>query len=208
MADLSQEDENLFQRFTGLTTTDDNSALITLPHSTTSSVDWSMCLLARVVSNRNAQDSHLLSQMLRAWEADPLTTICVVAKNYFLFEFSDPKDVAKALSKSPWSFRGDLVAVHRVKSHADLFPEFVEIIAIWMHLFNVPLNAFTQDGLILIAGDLGTVLTYPTEGYIGGKLKRLLTFVCFVAGLGMTSRIVMMWHASPFSSKTRHTLPG
>lgn len=38
-----------------------------------------------------------------------------------------------------------------------------------MQLFHVPLNAFSDEGLILLGKEVGVPVSRPVEGYVGGK---------------------------------------
>lgn len=107
--------------------------------------------------------------MLKAWGADPRTGVQSVAKNCFLVQFYDPLDMETALTTGPWTFRGDLVAFHSVTSHEELQPSTVRFAQLWVQLFNLPINAFSDEGILLVAQKVGTPLSMPFEGYVGGK---------------------------------------
>lgn len=169
MADFSKEDEELIQRFIGLQTSDTHSLPIALPASATSSCDWSLCLLEKVISNRTALESHFQMAMKNAWDAQPGTEFSSVAKNCFLIQFCDENDRITALSGGPWTFRGDLVAFAQVTSQLDLTPSHIGHANLCVQLFNIPVNAFTEEGLLRIGNEVGNPISAPLEGFVGGR---------------------------------------
>lgn len=169
MADFTKEDEELIAKFIGLHTEEKNGKALSMPAASTSLVDWSLCLLARVVSDKTALEDPFQRAMRNAWSADPDTIFSTVAKNCFLIQFPTPEGLANAISKGPWTFRGDLVALNRVSSQLDLAPVHVRFSALWVQLFNVPPYAFTEEGLVSVGREIGKPLSRPFEGYVGGK---------------------------------------
>lgn len=169
MTSITEEDEALIQRFIGLHTEDSQGPSLRVPNSATSSTDWSRCLLSRVVSDRTAIESQFQVAMMKAWDADPKTVFRSVTKNAFLIEFHDPIDLQTAIHQGPWTFKGELVALKMVSSHADVKPSEITQAALWVQLFNVPLNAFSEEGLILLGKEVGKPISRPIEGYVGGK---------------------------------------
>lgn len=169
MASITEEDEALIQRFIGLHTNDSSSPALKMPSGATSSTDWSRCLLSRIISNRVAIESQFQQAMMKAWDADPNTSFKSVAKNTFLLEFTDLLDLQTALNGGPWTFKGDLVAFKLVKSHEEFKPSEIKEASLWVQLFHVPLNAFSDEGLILLGKEVGVPVSRPVEGYVGGK---------------------------------------
>lgn len=169
MSDFTKEDEELIQHFIGLQTEDTQGEAMIVPVSTTNTCDWGMCLLARVVSNRTAMDSPFQMAMKNAWNAHSDTLIRPVAKNCFLIKFCDAKDRLTALTRGPWTFRGDLVAVSQVASQLDLIPSHVRYATLWVQLFNIPLNAFIEEGLLMVRRKVRAPLSAPMGGFVGGR---------------------------------------
>lgn len=169
MAGLTEEDEALIQHFIGLHTEDSQGPAIRVPLGATTNTDWSLCLLSRVISDRTAIESQLQMAMMKAWDADPKTKVSSVAKNTFLFEFADPPDLQRALHGGPWTFKGDLVAFRTVKSHEELHSPDFKRAQLWVQFFNIPLNAFAEEGLLILGSEVGIPVSRPVEGFVEGK---------------------------------------
>lgn len=106
--------------------------------------------------------------MIRAWKADPATSFKPMGKNTFLVEFDNEKDLETALLRGPWTFRGDLVAIKKVNSNISLNPDALTTSELWVQLYNAPLN-LTNEGLELLAKEVGKPVTWPMEGQVGGR---------------------------------------
>lgn len=169
MANFTDDDEALIQKFIGLQTQELTAPIAIVPHNATSSTNWEECLLLKVVTDRRVIDTHFADAMLTAWGADPDTKFRQVAQNCFLVEFCSEEDRYKASLKGPWTFRGDLVATRKVSSFLDLNPNHISLANIWFQFYNVPLGAFTEEGLLLIGEQLGTPVSPAIEGFVNGK---------------------------------------
>lgn len=180
MASLTKADEELIQRFIGLSTKDEDSVAIAVPDSAVTSTDWSLCLLARVITNRTVLDQPFYKTMMRAWGADSTTKVKAVNRNCYLIEFSNEVDMQQALLSGPWVYRRDLVALKQVNSYADLRPSFIEHTDVWVQFHNVPVNALTPEGVDIMVRQVGTPLLPPIEVFSQGRIhirSRLLISV-------------------------------
>lgn len=110
MANFSDADEALIMRFAGLQTGEVPPTSVQVPLHAASSTDWSLCVFAKVISDRTSMDSNFIRTMQRAWGVDPCTVIRPIAKNCYLVELCNDKDKAKVLSGGVWTYQGDLVA--------------------------------------------------------------------------------------------------
>lgn len=178
MANISQEDEALIQRFVGLSTGDSPTTLIKLPQSAVTSTDWECSLLVKIVTDRTVIDNTFASNMLIAWKVDPTTVFRPVMRNLYLVEFISQQDMYAVTLGGPWSYRGDLVAFRKVTSQADLHPEHIGFANLWVQFFNLPVNSLTEEGLDILANELGTRVSPPVDGFVNGtrftKLKSWL----------------------------------
>lgn len=169
MSNLSKEDEALIEKFIGLSTQQQQGTIVSVPSHATSSSTWERCLLVKIITDRTVLEQPFFSAMLKAWGADPAKTITPVERNCFLLECTNETDLNKAIFGGPWSYRGDMVTMKQVLSPNDLKANTLDTIDIWVQLYNVPVHAFTTDGLGLIAGKIGTPLSLPSEGFVMGK---------------------------------------
>lgn len=114
-------------------------------------------------------DSSFSSWMIKSWGSDPGTGFKQVTKGFYLVEFVSVDEKNKVHSGGPWGFRGDIVATRLVSSHLDLSPDRFEYVDLWVHFYNVPINAVNEEGLDMIGEEVGTPVSLPIEGFSGGR---------------------------------------
>lgn len=169
MANITPEDEALIQRFVGLTTAEEALTPVNLPLSAATSTNWEYTLLVRIISDRTVMDNQFISNMLIAWKVHPDTIFRPVMRNLYLIEFVNQEDLYSVSLGGPWTYRGDLVAPRRVSSQADLHPSHIVLANLWVQFFNLPVNSLTEEGLDILAGELGTRVSPPVDGFLNGK---------------------------------------
>lgn len=135
-----------------------------------SSTDWTLCVLAKVISDRVSMDSNFIRTMQRAWGVDPCTVIRPITKNCYLVELCSEKDKAKVLSGGVWTYQGDLVATRSVGSHKDLSPEHIQEANVWVQFYNLPVNSLNEEGLAILASTVGKPAS-PTVDAVHGFLN-------------------------------------
>ncbi|XP_078163497.1 uncharacterized protein LOC144558529 [Carex rostrata] len=169
MTSFTEDEEAFIQQFIGLSTLDGASEIVAVPKKATSSTNWALCLLARIVTDRTVLDGPFAKSMVYAWGVDPATSIRKVEKNCYLIEFNDVDDLNSALLGGPWTYRGDLVALRQVTADLDLKASLVESAAIWVLFLNLPVNDFKDEGIQVIGQAIGTPVSAPIKGFIHGK---------------------------------------
>lgn len=169
MAALSPEDEALIQRFIDLTTNDEQGEVLTMPLHAATVIDWSRCLLAKVLTVRTVLDSPFSTWMIKAWGADPQTTFTPVSKACYLVEFASKEEMHRVYVLGPWAYRGDIVITLKVSSQEDLNPDRFKFVDLWVQIYNIPINAVTEEGLDIIGAKIGVPVSLPVEGFSGGR---------------------------------------
>lgn len=168
--EFTDADEALISKFIGLQTGENAAPKLKVPQSATTSTSWDLSLLLRVITDKTVLDGPFSSTMMLAWDVDPETIIRPVTKNLYLAEFTSEADLYKVSLGGPWTYRGDLVAHRRVFSHADLKASHIGFAHLWVQFHNLPVNCLTEEGIHLIAGELGTPVSPPVEGFVNGRL--------------------------------------
>lgn len=126
MSTFTDEDETLIQKFIGLQISNNTTPKVLIPYGVASSIAWDLCMMAKIVTNKSVMDGPFSTVMIQAWGTDPGTLFEGVARNSYLIEFKNEKDMCKAITGGPWTFRGDLVATKKVNSHLDLHPNYID----------------------------------------------------------------------------------
>lgn len=180
MAGITLEDEALIQKFIGLQTDDQLNPIFQLPKQATTATNWNLSILAKIVTTRTVQDAPFSSAMITAWRADPATVLRPIGRNCYHIEFTNDEDAEVAIRGGPWTFRGDLVAIRKANSQADLNPNHINRAELWVQFYHIPVNQINEEGVLIIAGKIGMPVSLPIEGYVGGKrfikVKIILAF--------------------------------
>lgn len=169
MAGMTKEDEALIEKFIGLSTEDANATAIIVPQHAASSTNWDKCLLVRVLADRPVQEGPFIQTMIGVWNVDPSTTARQIARNCYLVEFEEVEDRVRVQNGGPWLFRGDLVASSQVKSQKDLNLMQVSHAAVWVQFHNLPVNSLTEEGLMIMAQEVGTPVSSPVHCSFNGR---------------------------------------
>ncbi|GJW67233.1 cytokinin dehydrogenase 3-like protein [Tanacetum coccineum] len=76
----------------------------------------------------------------------------------FSFQFSSMDGLDAMLENGPWFIRNNPLILKKWYSDENLLKEDVSTIPVWVKLHGVPVTAFSEDGLSVIATKLGTSL--------------------------------------------------
>ncbi|GKE76103.1 putative reverse transcriptase domain-containing protein, partial [Tanacetum coccineum] len=77
----------------------------------------------------------------------------------FSFQFSFIDRFDAMLENGPWFIRNNLLILKKWHPDENLLKEDVSTVPVWVKLHDVPVTAFSEDGLSAIATKLGTPLT-------------------------------------------------
>ncbi|XP_078163521.1 uncharacterized protein LOC144558551 [Carex rostrata] len=178
MSFFTKEDEELIEKFIGLSTANHQCPVVNIPTSATTSTDWGRCILAKVITDRVVQDGPFAAAMINVWGADPTTIIRPVARKCYVIELNNEEDLDKALMGGLWTYRGDVVATKQVFSQLELKLELVGYVDAWVQLYNIPFNCLNEEGIQVVARAIGTSVSAPVQGFVNGhhfvKVKIML----------------------------------
>ena len=88
------------------------------------------------------------------------------AKGFFFFKFATEKGMEDVLENGPWMVRTVPIILNKWSSTARLTKENRKSVPVWVKMHDVPITAFTTDGLSVIATKVGNPLM--THG-VGAK---------------------------------------
>ena len=142
---------------------DSKAPVVKIPKHATTSTDWDLSILARIVTDRTTQDGPFIDAMCRAWQADPETKFHQVSKNCYLIEFTQPEEMEKALFGGVWTFKGDLVALKKVSSNSNLSTTYIQAADIWVQFFGLPIQCLTDEGVQIMSKELGVPVSHHSE---------------------------------------------
>lgn len=75
---------------------------------------------------------------------------------FFFFKFSDDSDINAVLEEGPWLIRNVPIFLNIWNLSVVLKKDEVTKVAVWVKIHNVPIVAYTDDGLSMIATKIGT----------------------------------------------------
>ncbi|XP_021996266.1 uncharacterized protein LOC110893467 [Helianthus annuus] len=78
------------------------------------------------------------------------------AKGFFFFKFNTNEGLKQLLEDGPWTIRNVPIILKEWAPSVMVEKEDIKVILVWVKLHEVPLEAFTEDGLSLIASRIGT----------------------------------------------------
>jgi Domain of unknown function (DUF4283) len=186
--DLSNDE--LIQRFSNLAAVDSpqQAGPIHLPSHAFTARNWNLCAVARVISDRVAIDTQFVEIMTRVWRMGPAGSITPIERNTYLIQFASTEEMQTTLDKGSWSYKTDIVALRPAHAPGDLTADYVQSLEIWVQLHQLPPEALTTEGIGIMMGSLGTLLSEVSEFFYNGK-KVYKAKVLFPLGQPLTDRI-------------------
>lgn len=124
-------DEEFVARFAALNSGTSESQPIQLFQHEISTRDWSACALARVVTDKTMNSSQFSSIMMKAWGADPETTVTILTRDIFLVQFVNSDELQRIVNCGIWTYRGDAVVMRAARSETDIAVPRVTHMEVW-----------------------------------------------------------------------------
>ncbi|XP_022014922.1 uncharacterized protein LOC110914438 [Helianthus annuus] len=78
------------------------------------------------------------------------------AHGFFFFKFNSKEGMEKVMENGPWLIRNLPIILNIWKPSTKLVKEDIKSVPIWTKLHDVPIAAFSEDGLSMIATNVGT----------------------------------------------------
>lgn len=89
------------------------------------------------------------------WSKFGLQRVMMNADGFFFFKFNDKTGMLKVLEGGPWIIRSMPIFLNAWTPTAKLKKEDIKEVVVWVKIHNVPIAAYTDDGLSLLATKLG-----------------------------------------------------
>jgi len=90
------------------------------------------------------------------WKKYGLQKCMMNANGFFFFKFTDHKGMLDVLEGGPWLIRSKPVFLNTWSPTSVLKKEDIKKVAVWVKLHDVPLAAYTDDGLSMLASRIGS----------------------------------------------------
>ncbi|KAI3797691.1 hypothetical protein L1987_32954 [Smallanthus sonchifolius] len=89
------------------------------------------------------------------WAKYGLIRLMMNAKGFFFFKFKTKKGLELLLEDGPWMIRNVPIILNEWSPSVTVVKEDITAIPVWVKMHEVPLVAFTEDGLSLLASKVG-----------------------------------------------------
>ncbi|XP_021996194.1 uncharacterized protein LOC110893391 [Helianthus annuus] len=91
----------------------------------------------------------------KRWEKYGLQKCMMNGKGFFFFKFNSKEGMEQVMQDGPWLIRNIPIFLKYWSTNTELKKEELQKIPVWIKLYDVPLAAYTEDGLSLIASKVG-----------------------------------------------------
>ncbi|XP_022003171.1 uncharacterized protein LOC110900594 [Helianthus annuus] len=97
------------------------------------------------------------------WEKYGLQKSMMNGKGFFFFKFNSKEGMDQVLQDGPWLIRNIPLFLKQWSPNTELKKEELKKIPVWVKMHDVPLAAYTEDGLSLIASKIGNPMVLDNE---------------------------------------------
>lgn len=94
--------------------------------------------------------------VLNAWKKYGIAKVMMNAKGFFFFKFRSATGRDEVLENGLWFIRNVPIVIKKWSNTTSLLKEDLVSVPVWVKLQDIPIAAFTGDGLSAIATKLGT----------------------------------------------------
>ncbi|XP_021991376.1 uncharacterized protein LOC110888144 [Helianthus annuus] len=89
------------------------------------------------------------------WAKYGLTKMMMNSNGFFFFKFKTKRGLEQLMEDGPWLIRNVPIILNEWSPSSVMVKEDITAIPVWVKMHNVPLSAFTEDGLSLLATKIG-----------------------------------------------------
>ncbi|XP_021996188.1 uncharacterized protein LOC110893386 [Helianthus annuus] len=89
------------------------------------------------------------------WVKYGLSRLMMNANGFFFFKFKTKEGMDKMVEDGPWMIRNVPIILKEWSASVKLEKEDIKAIPVWVKMHDVPLTAYTEDGLSLLASKIG-----------------------------------------------------
>ncbi|KAF5757430.1 hypothetical protein HanXRQr2_Chr17g0826581 [Helianthus annuus] len=90
------------------------------------------------------------------WAKYGLSRLMMNANGFFFFKFTSKEGMNQMLEDGPWLIRSVPIILKEWSPSIKMEKEDINVVPVWVKMHDVPLAAFTDDGLSLVASMIGT----------------------------------------------------
>lgn len=92
------------------------------------------------------------------WKKYNLTDVLMNDRAFFFFKFAGETRMRQCLEGGPWLFQNKPLYLKKWKPAMDFFKEIPKVVPLWVKLYDVPMEYWTNMGLSYIASGIGRPL--------------------------------------------------
>lgn len=124
----------------------------------------SLCLVAKVITNKKVNPDTFKSFMKSIWKAHEQTRIELAGDNVFVVQFRSCMEKACIISDGPWTFDHSLVVLKFPKASENISNLSYDEAPFWIQVHNVPFNCMNSAMARSMRDMIGTVEEIENNG--------------------------------------------
>ncbi|KAL8463078.1 hypothetical protein ACS0TY_033918 [Phlomoides rotata] len=110
-----------------------------------------LCLIGKVISNKSFNAFGFLKAMKKATNPPLGLTAKEIGKNLFSFQFWSTSDMTTVLTKEPWLFERNIVALKELEKGEQPSAVAFNEVPLWIRIYDLPIATQNEKVLLVIA---------------------------------------------------------
>lgn len=165
--ELEITDDEFIARFAALSSEQTGANQVVISQGGLNSRNWALTAMVRIVTDKLIIENNFATNMRRIWAAHADTEISPIAKNVFLVQFQNKKDIQHVMRRGIWLYRSEAVIARRVSGPADMANTTVTEMEVCVQFHRIPPGILSHEGIMQLANRLGTPMSEVTEAFTG-----------------------------------------
>ncbi|KAK8694657.1 hypothetical protein V6N13_072204 [Hibiscus sabdariffa] len=122
--------------------------------------DSNLLIIGKMISSNPIDDNAVVHAFQGIWKHDKIVSITTVKSNYYRIKFPTEDIRNDILSRGPWNFKGDWLALAALNPNYSIDEYTFLSMNVWMHIYGIPSILMDDDD---IANHTGNSLVVDTD---------------------------------------------
>lgn len=118
----------------------------------------SFSLIGRLESKKETNRNALMSMIKKGWPISDEVEILEMARNVFIFQFSDQRDYFKILKGRPWAFQSNLLNLQQWEEDMIYQEVQFDLCPIWVQFHGLPFCFLYKENAVKLGSMVGRVV--------------------------------------------------
>ncbi|KAK9009161.1 hypothetical protein V6N11_080630 [Hibiscus sabdariffa] len=130
--------------------------------------DSNLLIIGKMISSNPIDDNAVVHAFQGIWKHDKIVSITTVKSNYYRIKFPTEDIRNDILSRGPWNFKGDWLALAALNPNYSIDEYTFLSMNVWMHIYGIPSILMDDDDIANHTGNslgsmIGTVVKVDTR---------------------------------------------